>query len=82
MEERLEGAGTPCDLEPARRAIERECRKLARRVTTHEAPGPGSKAWLAESKKRIRLPPAKAAPPIKKPAGRAAVAARSPKRER
>jgi len=70
LEERLERAGTPFDLEPARRAIERECRKLAKRVTSREAPLPGSKAWLAESRKRIRLPPAKATPRVKRSAGR------------
>jgi hypothetical protein len=65
LEERLERAGTPFGLAPARRAIERECRKLARRVTTREAPLPGSKAWLAESRRRIRLAPAKATPRVK-----------------
>jgi hypothetical protein len=80
LEERLERADTPFDLEPARRAIERECRKLARRVTTSEAPAPNSTAWLAESKKRIRLPPAKATARVTKTAARPAATAR-PKRK-
>lgn len=50
--------------------VEEQTRKLARRVTTREAPLPGSRAWLAESRRRIRLAPAKATPRVKRSAGR------------